>query len=864
MKIVTKSFLRYLPRRLSLSLLQLLGVACGVAAVVGMTLSAKTALTSFSNAVEFLRGKTTHSLQRPVGPMEESLLAKLSHDSSVDWSSPVIDRRLRLSNGELVRILGIDPFLDRTIRPQISRVHGQVGWMPRLVDGEESRPCDHIDITRNPRPMGEERRFPERNETDPECTLSFLLDEKAVWIDDDLAAELGLKAETTFGTNKGVLRVAGTFPNPSGEPLILMDIAHAQKVFGLQGSIDRVDLILSEEVGFRERWKNGFVIQSSRQKSETFSSMLVAFRLNLEALSLLALFVGVFLIYNTGMFAVVSRRRDTGILRSLGARRYELMVAFLTEILILGVIGGALGGVLGYFLTRFLTELIGSSISNLYFFLRPAPAEWSAWILLTGIILGFGASLLGGAIPLGEMVRSDPIKTLSGRVVNREGPRKTKKTALVGLIILGVSLILFLLPDAHIYVAFAGVFGFLVGVSLLTGVVLLYLSPILKWALYGIGKLPGRVAAGNLRQNLGRTAVAVAAFMVALSMSIGLGAMIGSFRHSLIWWMDTQLQGDLYVGKIDEAEVPEEFYDEVRRIPDLGGVHPYRNVQILYRDTPIYISAVDASVLQRYTRFGWLRGGNENWEPVKQGGIVISESFSRRFGVRTGDTIVLESIRGPTNLKVSGIFYDYTTEHGLVMMDRSTFLTMFKDRTINNVGIFVDPGNPRRDELLEKVKKLAQERGLPVQTQGQLRASILDVFDSTFAVTRSMRALAIVVAFFGIAGALLTLFMERRREFGIYRALGFSTSQVAQMTLFEGLGMGLVSFLLSAGVGTAVAVLLIKVINLRSFNWTIFYYPALEPYLLTAVTALLASVGAAAYPIWKVCRTYPQMQIREE
>ena len=136
------------------------------------------------------------------------------------------------------------------------------------------------------------------------------------------------------------------------------------------------------------------------------------------------------------------------------------------------------------------------------------------------------------------------------------------------------------------------------------------------------------------------------------------------------------------------------------------------------------------------------------------------------------------------------------------------------------------------------MKKRAHERGLPVQTQAQLRANILEVFDTTFAVTRSMRALAIVVAFFGIAGALLTLFMERRREFGIYRALGFSTGQVAQMTLLEGLGMGLVSFLLSTVVGTALALLLIKVINLRSFNWTIFYYPALEPYLLTGLTAL--------------------------
>jgi len=127
-----------------------------------------------------------------------------------------------------------------------------------------------------------------------------------------------------------------------------------------------------------------------------------------------------------------------------------------------------------------------------------------------------------------------------------------------------------------------------------------------------------------------------------------------------------------------------------------------------------------------------------------------------------------------------------------------------------------------------------------------------------------MRILAIVIAFFGITGALMTLFIERQRDLGILRALGFSTGQVARMTLLEALGMGLVSFALSAGVGTVLAVLLIRVINLRSFNWTVFYYPDWQPYVLTALTALAASVGAALYPIWKVHRTYPLMQIREE
>ena len=312
--------------------------------------------------------------------------------------------------------------------------------------------------------------------------------------------------------------------------------------------------------------RKGFLIQSARQRSETFSGMLQAFRLNLEALSLLALFVGVFLIYNTAMFTVVSRRRDTGILRSLGANRMEILGAFLSEILILGIIGGALGGLMGFLLTRFLTGLIGDSISNLYFFLRPEPVGWSGWILIIGVALGCSASVLGGAVPLLDLIRTDPVKALSGRIASRESVRKARKAALAALLILLASLVLFLLPGTRIYVGFAGVFGFVLGVSLLTGVVLVYLHPVIKKILQSLGGLPGKVAAGNIRQNLGRTGVAIAAFMISLSMSIGLGSMIGSFRASLIWWMDTQIRGDLYIGKILEAEVPEEFYEELRTI----------------------------------------------------------------------------------------------------------------------------------------------------------------------------------------------------------------------------------------------------------------------------------------------------------
>jgi putative ABC transport system permease protein len=439
-----------------------------------------------------------------------------------------------------------------------------------------------------------------------------------------------------------------------------------------------------------------------------------------------------------------------------------------------------------------------------------------------------------------------------------------RRAAGAGLAFLGISGILLSVSSFHVYFGFASSFALLIGASLFTGSVLIRLDPGLRWLLARITGLSGKVAAGNIRQNLGRTAVAVAAFMVALSMSIGLSSMIGSFRQSLVWWMSTQLQAEIYVGRVSVMEVPEDFYEELRAMPGLGGVDPFRHVQFTFRETPIILSAVDPSVLQKYTRFGWLKGGNENWEPVKNGAVIISESFYRRFGVNAGDRIVLNGVHGPAELQVAAVFYDYTSEHGVVMMARSTYLKLFGDPTLNSLGIFMDADAPHRQELLAEVTRRAQSRGLPVYTRDQLHGSILSVFDSTFAVTRSMRWMTIIVAFFGIAGALLTLFMERQKEFGIYRALGFSTPQVAGMTLMEGLGMGLVSFLLSLGVGTALAWILIRVINLRSFNWTISFYWEAFPYLLAAAIAVLASLGAAVYPIWKVYRTYPQLQIREE
>jgi len=826
---VVRAFLRYLLRRKSLSILQLLGIAFGVAAAVGMMLASRAALESLGSAVDFLRGGTTHTISRPAGPMEEGLLAELMGDTAVKYLAPVIDRRIRLEGGEQVRMLGVDPFLDKEVRT----ITASIAASANSNKGEDT-------------------------------FSSFLFDAGAVLVDENLAKSLNLSPGGILTTTQGPLRILHVFPNPSGEPLIIIDIGHAQEFFRMRGYVDRTDLVVTDEDGFRRRWSTGFTIESNTQKARTLSALLDAFKLNLQALSLFALFVGIFLIYNTAMFAVVNRRRDAGILLAIGASRAQVTHAFLIEVLLLGVAGGALGGVLGYLLSKLLVQIVGNTISTLYFFLRPSALPWSFWNLAGGIFLGCTASIVGCLPSLLELRRVQPVHVLRGRTATRGASKRMKTIALSGAFCMALALILFGLSFLHVYVGFAGAFTFLLGASLFAGFAIILAVPGMK-RLFSLGMgLSGRIAIGNIRENLGRTSVAVAAFMIALSMSIGLGVMIESFRQSLLWWMNSQLRGDLYIYTKADVNVPEELYEELKRIPGIGGIDVFRNVSITFRGKPASITSIDASVLQRYGRFGWLEGGDDDWEQVKRGDVIISESFSRRFGVRKGGRITIETVRGPAELLVAAVYYDYASEHGVLMMDRSLYLKLFRDRTINSLGIFIDEGNPHRAGIIEDVKHRARAFGLPFATREEFHGRILDIFDSTFAVTRSMRVLALIVAFFGIAGALMTLFVERQKEFGVYRALGFTLGDVARMTVAESLGLGLISFFMSTVVGTVFALILIKVINLQSFNWTIFYHFTTRPYLVTALTALAASVAACAYPVWSVVRKYPVMQIREE
>ncbi|MEJ2718684.1 MAG: FtsX-like permease family protein [Deltaproteobacteria bacterium] len=331
--------LRYYGRHRLLALLCLLGISLGVGIVVAVELINDSALSSFASSVDFLSGKATHSVISGYGRIDEDRFMQIWTNPDVEAASPVVEvmAQAKETGDEPIRFLGLDPLLDAQFR----------NLAPREANQQEF--------------------------------IRFLSsDTPAVYLSGDLMERYGLKkgdllTVLTAGVEKKV-RILGALPGSSelgrSENLAILDIAAAQEIFGRSGYLDRIDIIAPAGVqNLRGSLPAGLELTDRTKRKSTLQAMLYSLQMNLAAMSLLALFVGTFLIYNFSMFSVLSRREDTSLLLTLGSDRRDLLGAFLTEALLLGAGGSVLGIGFGFLVAWFSIERVASSISELYFYL---------------------------------------------------------------------------------------------------------------------------------------------------------------------------------------------------------------------------------------------------------------------------------------------------------------------------------------------------------------------------------------------------------------------------------------------------------------------------------------------------------------
>ncbi|HEY3837613.1 MAG TPA: ABC transporter permease, partial [Bryobacteraceae bacterium] len=663
--------------------------------------------------------------------------------------------------------------------------------------------------------------------------------------------------------------------------LAILDIADAQAKLHREGRLDQIQITLDPHQDPAQAQSQiqsvlppGYFLQAPGARGEENRRMLRAFRWNLRVLSYISLVVGAFLIYNTISISVVRRRVEIGILRALGTSRAAIFALFLSEALLLGLAGSALGLALGRIMAQATVGLISQTVSALYTSSRPGAIALTPASILEALAAGTLLAIFSAAAPAREAMRVTPTEAMSHGSREHEAHLHVTRDILIAAFL---AVLAFIASHGEPidgkpiwgYVATMlsiGVAAFLSPITVL-GIVHA-LRPLARRAF----RAPGLLAGRSLTASLSRTSIVVGALSTAIAMMISVAIMVGSFRQTVVLWLDTQLRADLYVAPTAPSgagvipPLPREVPEIASHIPGVADIDTLYAFEIHYGPDRSTLGGVDTDVLRRYGHLRFLSG-----EGARDGvlaslphrdRVIISEPFANKHNLRTGDPLTLNLGAHRPTFHIAGVYYDYSSERGFVMLDRSTLLKYLPNQSPTNLAIYLAPhaGPAAQSRLRAALARFP----VTINPNSTLRSRALVVFDRTFAITWALEGVAIIVAMLGAANSLLALVLDRRRDLGLLQYLGAAGPQLRRMILVEAGFLGLMASALGLALGSALSLLLIYVINKQSFGWTIQFHP---PVTLVACALLLVwsfTVLAGLYPARVASRLNPPSVIHDE
>lgn len=851
MKLLTRSSLRYADAHRWQAGLSIVGVALGVAVVVSVDLANASAQRAFELSNDAVTGRATHQVVGGPGGVPERTYARLRTDLGVRRVAPVAEGIVEVatrvaedgapSAGRTLRLLGIDPFSEAPFRATL-------GTAPMQLD-----------------------------------LAQFLTRPGAIVLSPATAAHLGVQAGDRLAVQVAGrdvdLHIGALLPaGGAAADLLLADVATAQETLGMVGRLSHLDLIVDDGPAgeallerLRAALPAGTRLVSAAARGETTRQLTGAFRVNLAALSLLALVCGAFLVYNTVAFSVVQRRRIIGTLRALGVTRGEIFARVLGEAAVVGCAGTLLGLAGGTALGRFLVTLVTRTINDLYFVVSVRELAIDPWSLAKGATLGLAGAVLAALPSALEATRAPPRGALLRSHVEARAQARALPAAAVGVLLLLCGGGLLALAQRSLVLSFAALFGAILGFALLTPAVVIACMRLSTPPMGALMGPVGRIAARGVSASLSRTAVAIAALMIATSVVVGVGVMIASFRGTVVSWLEATLIADLYVAPPSAPTRPASFLlDEAARarleaIDGVQRVTTVRRVELPDRHGGrVRVAAFDITPADERA-FPLVSGSSpEAWRAFRrEGAVFVTEPYAYRHGVARGDAVELLTDAGPRSFPIAGVYYNYVAEEGLVALDRDTYERHWNDRAISALAVHL------RDDVdlaavSAEVSAALAGRGLSIRSNRSLRQASLEIFDRTFLITGVLRLLVTLVAVIGVFSALMSLQLERAHEIGVLRALGLTPGEVWRLSVSQSGLMGLVAGLLALPVGLSLALIMIFVINRRSFGWTLVMDPAPGILLQAFALALLAALAAGLYPALRLSRTPPATALREE
>ena len=778
-----------------------------------------------------------------------------------------------------------------TVVATIAMLPYSLGISPRIedsaviVDTKQTLPLIGLDLvaegSSNRSGPASESSFSETFASS-EDVMRSLQNADSIWVGASLRKKSDDRLRLLINDQVHEFTIRGVYPDSNGnESAIVMDLAAAQRSLNRFGHVDRI-LLKTPETASLEEWQQrlravlpaGVEVRPQGTGTNENRRMLAAFRWNLQLLSYIALIVGAFLIYNTISVSVVRRRPETGIVRALGASRGAVLVAFLGEAAFFGLAGAALGLPVGRVMATGAVKLMAATVESLYVSSRPGTIELNVWSVALAFVIGVGVAIVSAYSPAREASLVSPVEAMArGRSEYIARVHKSRG--------LWIALVLAIAAAAAARVpAIEGkpVFGYLAAVFLVIASALAipaFTDAVITRSSRWLGKILGVeafLASQTLSASLRRTSVLVGALSTAIAMMVSVGIMVGSFRETVRIWMNDRLPADLYLRPAGEPApdrhpaISLELADKISMLPGVAGVDRLRAYEISYDGMPATLASVDLSAFRSEQRSNFFSGRPTEVvlsEIRAKNAVLVSEPFTYKHHVRTGDIITLPLGAARPAFRVVDVYYDYGSERGAILMDRQTMLRYLPDPAPSNLAIYVAP-NTSVEIVRKEITQASAGYRVLLASNRDLRTEAIRIFDRTFAITYALEAVAVIVAVMGIAGALLALVIDRRRELGLLRFLGAAAGQVRKQILVEAGLLGLLANFVGLALGFALSLVLIYVINKQSFGWTIrFHWPV--AILLGAISVVyVATVLAGLYPAQVAVRLNPLEVLHEE
>lgn len=816
--LVTGLILRPLLREKLRTTLTLLGIAVGVSVLVAIQLSNASALRAFGESVDAISGRANFQIVSESAPLDEKVLLDLrSLWDAGGRFAPVIDIEGIIEPTEVpIRILGVDLFSDLHFRDyRYARI---------VTAGESGESVGKSGI----------------------ASYLSLFKSDSLIVPETFAREhkLDLGSRVTLNVNgirstlvvRGILQPQGPATAFNGS-LGVVDIATAQKAFGMRGKLTRVDLMVPEDRAaaiqtVRSALPPGARIERPSRRNERVGKMLRAFRMNLFALAAVALLVGVFLVYNTVLISILRRRRDVGVFKTLGVSSSQIFGAFVSEGALFGVVGSALGVGLGYLLAWSTLGLIGRTINVLYVATSPQTIALTPALVALALFVGTAVSVVASIQPALEASALRPNALIRPGIYIRLAKGRGRVLALAAIAVLALAGAATRIPA----VSGVSIGGYLsvvlavAGFSMLAPITITTTARSIRPLLRRLFSVVGDLAASSLPASLRRVSVATAALSISIGMMVAVAIMIGSFRVTVETWVSQTVQSDLWLRpakSLSNAQVavfPKEILDALRGIEFIETVDAFRGRDMLYRDSIVTVGGGDFEAVLELDSPPMVdppSTGRAMRDALARRGVMVSESFAIKFGKRVGDVVDLPTTEGTMRFPITGIYRDYSNDRGVIVMDRRMYAEIFKDDTINTVAIFLKKGvdpDTARAALEERVGKRFRAFAF---TNATIKTEVMRIFDQTFLITYALLLVSILVAVLGIVNTLSALIMERRREIALLRVVGTSPRQVRLMIVLESTIVAIAAAVLGIVTGWLLSYILIFVINRQSFGWTI-------------------------------------------